>query len=306
MSLTVSQLEYFIATLDGGSFTAAADALGVTQPAVAEQIRRLERAVGQSLFARRARGVRPTGAGIELEEHARRIVDAVATAMTVMSAANSVETGTIAFGTIGSMHHYRIEDLIREFAAEHPGSRLRIEAHNSSSTAERVRSGTLDAGIVALPIDDSGLDIEPIAFGEVFYITSDPVRAQTPVSITDAASRTLILYESSSRLSDPTRMQLMARAQAAGVDLSGHFEVESADTALQLAAGGLGDSYAPQILVGRLDQRLHPVSFDPPLVDTFALIRRRGSRLSRPVNDFVERITSHMKSGIAQSVAARR
>ena len=45
-----------MATLDGGSFTAAADALGVSQPAVADQIQRLERAVGQSLFARQARG----------------------------------------------------------------------------------------------------------------------------------------------------------------------------------------------------------------------------------------------------------
>ena len=294
LSLTISQLECFVATLDGRSFTAAADALGVSQPAVADQIQRLERVIGQSLFARQARGVQATAMGLALEPHARRVLDAVADATAVASEANTVGQAAVAFGTFGSPHHYDLAELIRAFLADHPGSRLRIVGRNSSSTADAVRSGSLDAAIVALPVDDRGLDVRPLFAGEVFYVSANPGRTRRPVTIEDLARRPLILYESSAGVGDPTRFQLAGRAQAAGVELRPRVEVESADIALDLAAQGLGDTYAPQILRPALDPRLSAVGFDPPLVDHFALISRSGSRLSRPVEAFIDRVTSHL------------
>jgi DNA-binding transcriptional LysR family regulator len=301
LPLTVSQLEAFVATIDGGSFTAAADRLDVSQPAIAEQVRRLETAIGQSLFARLARGVRPTAMGIALEPHARRVLEAMAEATLVASAANSVDQATIAFGTFGSPQHYGLTGLIRAFLVDHPGSRLRIVGRNSSSTADAVRSGALDAAIVALPIDDRGLDLRPLFTGEVFAVSANPRRTRRPVTIQDLAERPLILYESSAGVGDPTRFQLAARAQAAGVELRPRIEVESADIALDLAAQGLGDTYVPQILRPALDRRLSSVGFDPPLVDHFALIVRSGSRLSRPVEELVDRLTSHLLARIART-----
>jgi len=301
MNLTLSQLECFVATLDGGSFTAAADALEISQPAVAEQIHRLEVAVGQSLFARQARGVRPTRAAAELEPHARRVIDAARAAAELASTGNTVGEGAVAFGTFGSPHHYDLTTLIRAFFADHPRSRLRIVGQNSSSTAEAVRSGALDAAVVALPVDDSGLEVRPLFVGEVVYVSADRRQTRRPVSIEALAGRPLILYESSAGVADPTRLQLAARAQAAGVQLKPRIEVESADAALELAADGLGDTYAPQILRGSLDRRLTTVSFDPQLADTFALVVRAGSRLSRPVQDFVDRMTAHLLARIEAS-----
>ena len=80
----------------------------------------------------------------------------------------------------------------------------------------------------------------------------------------------------------------------AGADLRPRIEAESADTALELAAHGLGDTYAPQILIPTLDRRLAAVGFEPPLIDHFALIARSGARVSRPVEEFVDRVTSHL------------
>jgi DNA-binding transcriptional LysR family regulator len=301
VDLTLSQLECFVATLDGGSFTAAADTLGVSQPAVAEQVQRLEQVVGQSLFARQARGVRPTRAGLDLEPHARRVLDAVHDAVTTASEANTVGEGPVAFGTFGSPHHYGLTELIRAFLADHPDSRLRIVGRNSSSTADAVRSGALDAAVVALPIDDAGLDVRPLFVGEVLYVSADRRNTRRPVTIETVAERPLILYEASAGTADPTRLQLAARAQAAGVQLRPRIEVESADSALELAADGLGDTYAPQILRGTLDRRLTSVGFDPSLVDAFALVVRAGSRLSRPVDDFVTRVTAHLQTRMAST-----
>ena len=311
MDLTLSQLECFVSALDAGSFTAAADVLGVSQPAVAEQVQRLEQMVGQSLFARQARGVRPTRAGLDLEPHARRVLEAARAAVDAATHADAIGEGPVAFGTFGSPHHYGLTDLIRAFAEQHPGSKLRIVGRNSSSTADDVRSGVLDAAVVALPIDDSGLDLHPLFVGEVFYVSANPRRTRRPVTIETLAERPFILYESSAGIADPTRLQLASRAQAAGVHLEARIEVESADTALELAALGLGDTYAPQILLGSLDPSLTAVSFDPPLVDAFALISRAGSRLSRPVQDFVDRVNAHLlarieASGIPRDLAGAR
>lgn len=303
--MTLSQLECFVATLDDGSFTAAADALGVSQQAVAEQVQRLERTVGQSLFARQARGVRPTRAGHDLEPHARRVLDAVAATVAAVTSATTVGEGTVAFGTFGSPHHYDLAALIRAFLVEHPRASVRIVGRNSSSTAEAVRAGALDAAVVALPIDDSGLAVRPLFVGEVFVVSTDPRHTRRPVTIEALAERSLILYEASAGVADPTRLQLASRAQAAGVQLRARVEVESADTALELAADGIGDTYAPQILLPTLDPRLSAIGFDPPLVDAFALVTRAGSRLSRPVEDFVERVTAHLLMRIRSSVPAR-
>jgi DNA-binding transcriptional LysR family regulator len=302
-SFTLSQLEAFVATLDAGSFTGAAERLDVSQPAVAEQIHRLEGAIGQSLFARQARGVRPTRIALELEPHARRALDAVEDAADAAMQADTIGGGSVAFGTFGSPHHYGLTELIAAFHADHPATRLRVVGRNSSSTAEDVRSGALDAAVVALPIDDAGLELRPLFAGEVVYVSANPRHTRRPVSIEVAAERPLILYESSAGVADPTRRQLAERAQAAGVTLRPRFEVEAADTALQLAAADLGDTYAPQILQPTFARGLTAVSFDPPLVDTFALIVRAGSRLSRPVEAFLDRVTAHL---LARIDAARR
>ena len=300
MDLTISQLEAFLATVDGGSFTAAADALDVSQPAVAVQVQRLEQAIGQSLFARHARGVRPTRIGLELVPHARRALEAVRAASAVASEADTVGGGTVGFGTFGSPHHYGITELIAAFLAEHPGTRVRIVSRNSSSTADAVRSGALDAALVALPVDATGLEVRPLFAGEVSYVSANPRHTRRPVTIETVAERRFILYESSAGTADPTRLQLAARAQAAGVVLVPRIEVESADTALQLASAGLGDTYAPRILVATLDRRLSTVGFDPPLVDQFALVIRAGSRLAKPVEAFVERVIAHVRARIGE------
>ncbi len=283
-----------MAALEARSFTGAARTLGVSQPAVAEQIQRLERAVGQSLFARQARGVTATRAGTELEPHARRVLDAAREAMDFASDANTVGRGVVAFGTFGTPQHYGFADLVRAFLIDHPDVRVQLIGRNSSTTAMSVRTGVLDAAVVALPIDDTALDVRPIFTGEVFYVSANPDRTSQPVAIDALASRSFILYEAFFGTADPCRQQLAARAQAAGVQIDARVEVEFAETALDLAANGVGDTYAPQVLIRTLDPRLTAASFDPPLVDRFALITRSGARLSLPVRDFIERIVAHL------------
>jgi DNA-binding transcriptional LysR family regulator len=295
--VTLQQLRYFLASAELGSFTAAADRLRLTQPAVAEQIRGLERELGTELFARLGRGVRLTASGREFARQARRVIAAADDAVETVADVNALRRGTHAFGAFGATGAYRLADVFEQFVLDHPGIRLRVIGRNSSTTAAAVRAGDVEAGLVVLPVDDDGLDLRPVIRDEVLYVSGDPRRTATPVGVDQLAGRPLILYEAEYAKDDPTRRQLTERAQAQGGRLEAAIEVEFADTALQLAARGVGDSYAPRALVHApgLPAGLTATSFDPPLYDTLALIKRRASRLSAPMRTLTHRVEVHMR-----------
>ena len=157
-----------------GSFTAAADALRVSQPAVAEQVRKLERALGADLFVRAGRGVVPTDAGHAFAEHAVRTLRSLEDAAESVGELTSLRSGTVALGTFNAPAPWRLDELVATFLARHPGMTVRLVGRNSSWTAERVRRGDLEAAIVVLPIDDDRLDVRPLVRDEVLYVSAAP------------------------------------------------------------------------------------------------------------------------------------
>jgi DNA-binding transcriptional LysR family regulator len=294
--LTLRQLLYFLGAAELGSFTAVAARMDVTQPAIAEQIRQLERHLQVDLFVRLGRGIRLTQAGEEFVVHARRVVAAAEEAERSVVEMRGLLGGTVTFGAFGAPAHYRFAELIRAFAAAHPAVRLRIKGRNSSETANAVRAGQIEAALVVLPIDDDGIDVEPVARDEVLFVSSDPAQIQVPKTLEEFATAPLVLYEVQYADYDPTRRQLAARAQASGTRLEAHFEVEHLDTALQLASTGLANTYVPRAVTrsAGFPDNLHTCSFEPRMYDTFAIITRRGTRVSPQMKEFLRLVTAHM------------
>ena len=171
--LSLQQLRCFCAALELGSFTAAAEALGVSQPAVAEQIRKLEQALGADLFVRAGRGVTATDAGRAFAEHAARSLRAVEDAADSVDELAELRAGTIALGIFGGPSAWRLDELVVAFLRRHPEVSVRLIGRNSSVIADRVRRGDLEAAIVLLPIDDEKLDVRPIVRDEVLYVSAD-------------------------------------------------------------------------------------------------------------------------------------
>src|SRR5918997_5613115 len=100
--MTLQQLEYFLATLEHGSFSAAAEALYLAQPTLSEQMRRLEGELGVRLFQRVGRGVAPTQAAEELRPHAEQALAAVAAGREAVAAQRGLLGGIATFGTFGT------------------------------------------------------------------------------------------------------------------------------------------------------------------------------------------------------------
>jgi DNA-binding transcriptional LysR family regulator len=294
--LSLPQLRYFLESARRGSFTAAADALDVSQPAVAEQIRVLERTLGVPLFGRNARGVTLTAAGEAFATHAEAALVAVDEAVRAVEDVGTARTGTLAFGLFASPVAYRLDETIAAFARAYPGVILRLVGRNSSDAADRVRGGELEAALVALPVDADRLDVRPLLRDEVVYVSADPSRTLRPVTIRDLAERPIVFFDVGSGDTDPTRRQLHERAQEAGLTLTPRIEVETLVMALRLVAEGLGDTYLPRAHTGgwHFPPGLSTTSFDPPMEDTLALVTRSGARVSPAMRLFLAHVEAHL------------
>jgi DNA-binding transcriptional LysR family regulator len=296
--LSLQQLRCFCAALELGSFTAAADALRVSQPAVAEQIRKLEQALGVDLFVRAGRGVVPTEAGRAFAEHAARSLRAVEDAAVSVGELTAVRGGTVAVGIFGEPSAWRVDELAAAFLRRHPDVSVRLAGRNSSAVVEQVRRGELEAGVVLLPIDDDRLEVRPIVRDEVLYVSASPARTRRPATIERLAATPLVFYDAESGDNDPIRRQLAERAQARGVRLRPKVEVELKDIALRLVAAGIGDTYLPSAYTRApyYSPRLSTASFSPALYDTFAIIARPGARLSPGVRELLTDLEAHMRA----------
>src|SRR5215211_5785184 len=288
--MTLQQLRYFLAAAERGSFSAAAEELLMAQPSLSDQIRRLEAELGVALFARAGRRLELTEAGRMLRPHAERTLAAAEDALESVKAVRTLTGGTASFGTFGSAHHYLLGGLVQDFRRRYPDVRVRVIGQNSVEVADAVREGRLEAGLVALPVDDRGLEVRPSISEEIHYVSASPQRLAQPMTIAAIAAATLILYDVRWGAVDPMRRQLNERAQRAGVRIEPEIEVEYMTAALDLAARRLGDTIAsPSVLVTRgFSRRLSSVSLDPPLYDTYAFVTRRGAHLSPATRAFLE------------------
>ncbi len=290
--MTLQQLRYLIAAFEHGSFSAAAESLYLSQPSLSEQVRRLEDELGVELFHRVGRGLVPTVAGITLRDHAVTVLASVEEARASVSAVRELRGGTATFGTWGTARYYPGTEIVADFRARYPGVRVRIVGQNSTEVVSMVRSGELEAGMIALPIDDRGLDVRPVMDDELVLASAHPEHLRAPVTIEDVATFPLVLSESTWGAEDPTRRQLVEQAQRAGVDVDPEIDVEDIEAALELVALGHGATIVARGMLHGLGDRVPDnlgwVPFVEPFYDTFAFIHRRGGRLSPASQAFLE------------------
>jgi DNA-binding transcriptional LysR family regulator len=306
--LTLQQLEYFLAAYRHGSFSGAAQELHLAQPSLSEQVRRLEAELGVALFARAGRGLTPTEAGETLRPHAEATLAAAEAARESVADVRELRGGIATFGTWGTARYYPGTDIVAAFRRRHPEVRVRLIGQNSFEVVEAVRRGDIEAGMVALPIDDQGLDVQPIMRDEIVYASVEPARVRRPMTVEGLATAPLILSDASWGTDDPTRRQLAELAQRAGVTIEAQIDVEDIEAAIELAARGLGDTIIARgmllALGRRVPKRLGWVPFAEPIYDQFAFIARRGARLSPASREFL-RLAQERLATLAETLETK-
>src|SRR5689334_18042229 len=185
--MTLQQLDYFLAAVEHGSFSAAAEARHMAQPSLSEQVRRLESELGVTLFNRVGRGLKLTEAGRALRPHAERVLAEVDAARASVVEVRELRGGTATFGTFGNAHYYLTADFVADFRRRYPGVGVRLVGQNSAEVVELIHAGELEAGAVALPIDDRGLEVRPVLNDELVYASANRARLREPVTIEQIA-----------------------------------------------------------------------------------------------------------------------
>lgn len=301
---SLHQFRCFLAAARTGSFTAAATELGMAQQSVSEQVRLLERACGVALFVRVGRGLRPTEAAHALTPHAQRAVAASEEAVAAAHAVRDLLTGTVRLGVFGTMHHYVGADLVASILTRYPELRVEIVGQNSAATIELIRSGDVEAGIVALPIDDAQLSVRPIFRDEVLYVTADPARGAVPATAERLAGARLILPYASWAEADTTRRQIAARVQATGSPLRPVADVEDVETTLEITARGLADTIANRGILRRMADRvphnLVTTPLRPRMWDSYAIVHRRHTELSPATRAVLELAVERLRQTVSR------
>jgi LysR family hydrogen peroxide-inducible transcriptional activator len=165
--MELHQLKYFAAVADHKGFTRAAEHCHVSQPSLSQQIINLEKELGQRLFERLGRQVRLTDAGRALYAQAVAILGAVDEVKHRIKAATDAQHGTVTVGAIPTVAPYLLPPLLERFAATHPHAEVAVVEHLTEFIVKGCLDGELDVGVVALPVAEDRLRVEPLLTEEL-------------------------------------------------------------------------------------------------------------------------------------------
>lgn len=246
--VTLRQLEYAVAVADHGHFGRAAQAVAVSQPGLSAQIRELERALGVQLFERTSRGALVTRAGEPIVALARTTLLNVAELGQLADMHRGGPRGALRIGAIPTMAPYLLPPLVRTLHHRWPAVELQLREVQTARLVEAIEEGSLDLGLLAMPVDIGRLHVEELAEEElVLALPSDhPLAADTgPLALAALRDLPVLLME------EGHCMHEHARAACA---LAGHASftvVESAglSTLTQMVVSGAGVTLLPDAAV---------------------------------------------------------
>lgn len=194
--MNLRQLEVFLAVVDAGGFTAAAERLRVAQPAISVTIRNLEEDLRVSLLTRIKKRVALTAEGAAFLKHARALIAQVAASRHEMAALQSLEVGHLKVGAPTRIAGFLLPSVVERYASRYPGIRISIELGGADEIAARVLQGELDVGIIADWRAPKGLAIRPLKPLPMAacVATNSPLAKQKRLSWLQVLQQPLILY----------------------------------------------------------------------------------------------------------------
>lgn len=163
MDLDARRLRSFVTLAEQLHYGRAARELGIAQPSLSAQIRRLEEELDVVLFARSSRQVQLTSAGQALLERARRILEETDETVSAVRRAGRLAAGTLLLGTGTSSASTILARVLQTHRRRRPDVSISVRPFDFSDPSHGVRAGTTDLALVRLPIDPVGLEVRPLA-----------------------------------------------------------------------------------------------------------------------------------------------
>ena len=293
-SLTLRQLEIFATAAHEGSFTRAARALLLSEPAVSQQIKLLESVVGTRLFARSPRRpIQLTDAGDLLLHTCDTVFDQFESTLQRLQALQGAEAARVRLGVGTSFGSYLLPPIVSAFGQKHPEIALNVGIEMSGHWDEKVRRREVDLAVVTGDVDDRELVSVPFARKELVWIglPGHPLASGDAAPIEALAGERLVLGppHSSSRKA----LEHLARAQ--GVALHPAFELAGTQAFITAVRSGMGIALVPYNAVSSPDGSplavLNVAGF--PLRLVWSLVWRHDDELSPAATKFRDYFLRH-------------
>jgi LysR family transcriptional regulator, low CO2-responsive transcriptional regulator len=288
MSVTLTQLRSFLAVVHGGSVTAAADELVVSQPSVSAAVTALSRELGVRLLERDGRGVRPTPAGHAFAAYAADVVGLLDQGRRAAAEAEGRAGLGLRIAAVTTAAESFVPPLMRAFARARPDVGLRLEVGNRDRVLAMVLGHDADVAVGGNPPRDGRIEARAIRPNELVLIAAadDPLAGGRPVPAAALAGRTWLLREpgSGTRLANEA---FLAEAEIEAETLT----LGSNGAIRQAARAGLGVSFVSRdAVVTELDAGLLGViPVEPrPAVRQWYAMRSAAGPVRPAVQAFME------------------
>ncbi|HLZ57329.1 MAG TPA: LysR family transcriptional regulator [Ktedonosporobacter sp.] len=292
--MNLHQLHIFCSVVEHQSYTRAAEALFMTQPAVSLQIQALERSLQVKLFERFNQQFIVTEAGQALYQCALPMLNAEAEAERVLAELKDSARGrlVVAANTTGGM--YIVPPLLAMYKEQHPASELLLQIDATDRLIERARQGIIDLGFACGAISQPELTVETLAIDTLTLILSPrhPLASRSSLSLEQMVEQPFIVPESISR----TRQFIEQRVRERGYTLKIAMHFQGTEPVKKAVESNLGIAIVSSAAVVREVEagvlRAMPIA-DLDLTRPFVMFHRQGKYFGPLARNFIEYVRNY-------------
>lgn len=287
--MDVRQLRYLRAVARGGSFTAAATAEQVAQPAVSKQIQRLEQELGLALLDRGSRGATLTQEGAVVARYADRVLGLLEDLQAELADRGTLARGRLRLCATETVMDYLLPTALAALHRRYPGLEVSAEMLGTDDAVALLLDRQVDVALVTLPLSQAELTVEPLFFEDIVLLvpTADPLAERASVTLAELAERELLLSMTGHGL----RAVIEAACRRVGFAPRPALELRSQEALIRLVEQGAGLAFAPRLCVQRPRPGVHVCAISQPeLRRGIGWARLRDRHVPRAVQELVREL----------------
>jgi LysR family hydrogen peroxide-inducible transcriptional activator len=255
--VTLTELKYIVAVAREKHFGRAAEACFVSQPTLSVAIKKLEEELDVKLFERGNSEVSMTPLGEEIVRQAQEVIEQAAAIREIAKRGKDPVSGPLRLGIIYTIGPYLLPDLVRQAIARVPQMPLMLQENFTAKLLDMLRTGELDAAIMAEPFPDNGLAVAPL-YDEPFQAAvpaAHPFAQRDKISAEELKNETMLLLGTGHCFRDhvlevcPEYARFASTRPDGGEGIRKSFEGSSLETIKYMVASGMGVTVVPQLSV---------------------------------------------------------
>lgn len=236
MITDLNLLKIFYTVANTGSISAAAEELHVSQPAISQHIKNLERQAGFELFIRIKKGVKLTVEAESIFTYCKSIFNQIETLNQTLTDITSLDTGILKIGASDTICKYYLIDKLKGFEKLYPGIRYRVTNCTTRESLQLLKNKDVDIAFVHAPVHDKDFTFQKCLTLDDYFVCAYDFDDSNIKSLKDLTKyRTLLLEEASH-----SRQELDANLMRYGVKLKPKFELASLDLLIEFAKKNMG------------------------------------------------------------------